>query len=253
MRKMKEDKMKQARPVIVTYDEEQEKKRLLEEKKKKYQQQQEEAMNELEEKKFVQTKWYMGDYAHTDDDENDLLYLLTQSSNGKWSVLENIHIHQIKLDLLQFDMTKPLDSFMVLRTRMNTPDDTVALMANIISEFLSQRFAQVLVKQRSDDPYDTLISVVPANKAVKTSKEMAAKGYIEGPDPSPVINLNEGDHIEIAFRGIFVTLQTDHLYLCTIQILSRNWKFTFRKSTNTYKRTSECIAERYKFIGAIVM
>ncbi|VDH93408.1 Hypothetical predicted protein, partial [Mytilus galloprovincialis] len=221
MRKMKEDKMKQARPVIVTYDEEQEKKRLLEEKKKKYQQQQEEAMNELEEKKFVQTKWYMGDYAHTDDDENDLLYLLTQSSNGKWSVLENIHIHQIKLDLLQFDMTKPLDSFMVLRTRMNTPDDTVALMANIISEFLSQRFAQVLVKQRSDDPYDTLISVVPANKAVKTSKEMAAKGYIEGPDPSPVINLNEGDHIEIAFRGnICDTTNRPPLFVYNSNIIS---------------------------------
>ncbi|XP_063437770.1 death domain-containing protein 1-like [Mytilus trossulus] len=221
MRKMKEDKMKQARPVIVTYDEEQEKKRLLEEKKKKYQQQQEEAMNELEEKKFVQTKWYMGDYAHTDDDETDLLYLLTQSSNGKWSVLENIHIHQIKLDLLQFDMTKPLDSFMVLRTRMNTPDDTVALMANIISEFLSQRFAQVLVKQRSDDPYDTLISVVPANKAVKTSKEMAAKGYIEGPDPSPVINLNEGDHIEIAFRGnICDTTNRPPLFVYNSNIIS---------------------------------
>lgn len=74
---------------------------------------------------------------------------------------------------------------------------------------------------RSDDPYDTLISVVPANKAVKTSKEMAAKGYIEGPDPSPVINLNEGDHIEIAFRGnICDTTNRPPLFVYNSNIIS---------------------------------
>lgn len=56
---------------------------------------------------------------------------------------------------------------------MNTPDDTVALMANIISEFLSQRFAQVLVKQRYviiDNTVNLQKNVCPrfANNDVKT-------------------------------------------------------------------------------------
>ena len=43
--------------------------------------------------------------------------------------------------------------------------------------------------------------MVPASKSNKAIKDMADKGYMEGPDPSPIINLNEGDHIEIVFRG----------------------------------------------------
>lgn len=200
MRKLKEEKMNAPRPVVVTYDEEQERKRQLEEKKKKYQQQQQEALQAEQEKK-VQTKWYMGDYAHTDDDENDLLFLVSRSANGKWVVHEDVHILQVKLDLLQFDMIKPFDSFMVLRTRINTSEEAVIPMAQTISDFLTQRFAQVVIKQRNDDPFDTIISVVPASKTTKATKEMAARGYLEGPDPSPIINLNEGDHIELAFRG----------------------------------------------------
>ena len=65
MRKLKEEKMKQTKPVIVTYSEEEEKRRLMEEKRRKYQQQQQEALEEEQEKK-VQAKWYMGDYAHND-------------------------------------------------------------------------------------------------------------------------------------------------------------------------------------------
>lgn len=200
MRKLKEEKMKQPKPVIMTYSEEEEKRRALEEKRKKYQQQQQDALEDQEEKK-VQAKWYMGDYAHNDDDENDQLFFLTRSNNGKWTVHDDVDIQQTKLDLLQFDIDKPFETFMVLRTRTNTPEDTVPPMAHIISEFLVQRFAQVIVKQRSDDPYDTVISVIPASKSAKLMKDLSGRGYVEGPDPSPIINLNEGDHIEITFKG----------------------------------------------------
>jgi hypothetical protein len=41
-----------------------------------------------------------------------------------------------------------LCSFMVLRTRINTSEEAVPPMAHTISDFLSQRFAQVIIKQR---------------------------------------------------------------------------------------------------------
>lgn len=41
-----------------------------------------------------------------------------------------------------------LYSFMVLRTRINTSEEAVPPMAHTISDFLSQRFAQVIIKQR---------------------------------------------------------------------------------------------------------
>jgi hypothetical protein len=44
----------------------QEKKRQMDEKKKKFQKQHKDALEEEQEEKKVQTKWYMGEYAHND-------------------------------------------------------------------------------------------------------------------------------------------------------------------------------------------
>ena len=43
------------------------------------------------------------------DDENDLLYLLARTGTGKWSVVPEVEIVQVKLDLLQFPMERPLE------------------------------------------------------------------------------------------------------------------------------------------------
>ena len=43
------------------------------------------------------------------DDENDLLYLLARTGTGKWSVVPEVEIVQVKLDLLQFTMERPLE------------------------------------------------------------------------------------------------------------------------------------------------
>ena len=39
---------------------------------------------------------------------------------------------------------------------------------------------------RSEDPYDTILSVVPANKTEKTLKKLSEEGYDDGPEPSQV-------------------------------------------------------------------
>ena len=40
---------------------------------------------------------------------------------------------------------------------------------------------------RSDDPYDTVLSVIPAAKTEKTLKKLSEEGYDDGPDPSQVV------------------------------------------------------------------
>ncbi|WAR28950.1 DTHD1-like protein [Mya arenaria] len=91
--------------------------------------------NEKEEPK--PTKWYMGDYAVNEDDENDNLFLISSHGN-KWAPVENVNIMQVKLDLLQFDLDRPLD--------------------------------------KSDDPFDTVMSVVPSTKTEKTLKKLSEEG-----------------------------------------------------------------------------
>ena len=39
---------------------------------------------------------------------------------------------------------------------------------------------------RSDDPYDTVLSVVPSTKSEKTLKTLSEEGYDDGPDASQV-------------------------------------------------------------------
>ncbi|XP_060082127.1 death domain-containing protein 1-like [Ylistrum balloti] len=195
IRKMKEEKMKNPVKVqVIDYEKEARK----EEQKKKAQQQKEAQMTEEDK---VTTKWYMGEYGNNDDDENDLLHFLSMSHTGKWTFHPEITVQQVKLDLLQFTLTQPFERFIVLRTRTNIAEENTPPIASAIFEFLSKRFAQVIVKQRSDDPFDCLINVVPVSKTQKVLKRLHESGYDDGPDPSSIVNINEGDVIEVSFRG----------------------------------------------------
>ncbi|XP_021350911.1 death domain-containing protein 1-like [Mizuhopecten yessoensis] len=195
IRKMKEEKMKHpVRAPVIDFEKEARK----EEEKKKARQQKETQMAEVEK---VTTKWYMGEYGHNDDDENDLLHFLSMSHTGKWTYHPEIKVQQAKLDLLQFTLTQPFERFMVLRTRTNIAEENTPAMASAIFTFLSKRFAQIIVKQRSDDPFDCLINVVPVSKTQKVLKRLNDTGYDEGPEPSSIVNINEGDVIEVSFRG----------------------------------------------------
>lgn len=48
---------------------------------------------------------------------------------------------------------------------------------------------------------DTLVNVVPANKCNQTIKRLSEAGYDEGPEMSGPVRVNEGDVIELTFRG----------------------------------------------------
>ncbi|XP_052785943.1 death domain-containing protein 1-like [Mya arenaria] len=200
MRKAKEEKMKNPPKIQILLPHEIEaiEKEKQKSKLQKMQEQLKAEENEKEEPK--PTKWYMGDYAVNEDDENDNLFLISSHGN-KWAPVENVNIMQVKLDLLQFDLDRPLDKFMVLRTKTNVLEDTVGNMANEVSNFLSQKLVQVILKQRSDDPFDTVMSVVPSTKTEKTLKKLSEEGYDDGPEPSQVLSINEGDVIEVGFRG----------------------------------------------------
>ena len=62
---------------------------------------------------------------------------------------------------------------------------------SISNEILSTTAGQnsdinINVGCRSDDPYDTVLSVVPSTKSEKTLKTLSEEGYDDGPDASQV-------------------------------------------------------------------
>lgn len=207
MRKLKEEKMKNPQKVnplpldVREKEENQGKQNKAKPKKKTLQEQLAEINAPPEEEKPKPTKWYMGDYAHNDDDENDNLYLVARTGTGKWFVVPEVDIAQVKLDLLQFTIEKPLEQFMVLRVRTNTEEELLPVMSSAISELLQKRYVQVVIKQRSDNPFDTRLEVAPVSRINKVIKHLNEDGFEDGPDPSLIVGVCEGDVIEINFRG----------------------------------------------------
>ncbi|XP_078328192.1 death domain-containing protein 1-like [Crassostrea virginica] len=207
MRRIKEEKMKNPQKVIPVPMDLREKEdnagkqNKAKPKKKTLQEQLAEINAPPEEEKPKPTKWYMGDYAHNDDDENDLLYLLARTGTGKWSVVPEVEIVQVKLDLLQFILERPLEQFMVLRVRTNTEEESLPVMSTAIHDLLQKRFVQAIIKQRSDNPFDTRLELAPINRVTKLLKQMNEDGFEDGPEPSQIIGVCEGDIIEINFRG----------------------------------------------------
>ncbi|XP_048251559.1 death domain-containing protein 1-like [Haliotis rufescens] len=190
IRKLKEEKMKNpVRVVPVTIEEEE-----REKERKRLQ------MADGEEKKQGHNKWYMGEYGASDDDENDLLFFLSHAY-GRWSVQPDVAISQAKLDLLTFAITKPYDRFMVIRTRANIVDEMAVSIATGLHDYLSKRYVQIVMKQRSEDAFDAVLHVTPVNKVDKLLTKLGDEGFGEGPTASQVLSISEGDTVEVTFRG----------------------------------------------------
>lgn len=54
---------------------------------------------------------------------------------------------------------------------------------------------------RSDNPFDTRLEVAPVSRINKVIKHLNEDGFEDGPDPSQIVGVCEGDIIEINFRG----------------------------------------------------
>ncbi|XP_064645460.1 uncharacterized protein LOC135498879 isoform X2 [Lineus longissimus] len=218
LKKLKEEKMKNSPRPVIDFEPEPVKKKgrapPVKEKKSKMdpaeairlamladQKGPEEDRDEPVKKKAEITKWYMGQYAATDDDESDNLFLVTFDEKNKWCVAEDIVVNQLKMDLLEFTMHKPLQRFMVLRTKTTIDAAGARLIADYIDNYLAQRHVKFIVKQRSEEPCDVSANCVPINRFERVSRKILDDGYEDGPDPSSDISVREGDLIEVGFKG----------------------------------------------------
>ncbi|KAK6184688.1 hypothetical protein SNE40_007107 [Patella caerulea] len=206
IRKMKEDKMKNpksAPKTLAEVERNEAKKAKKVAKVQQKQQQVEEGENDEEGAvsfKKTQNRWYMGEYASSDDDENDLLHFLVYS-NGRWNVEPEVHITATKIDLVTFDLPRTCDRFMVIRTRTNVLEDSVAQIGRGLNGYLDKKFVQVIIRQKTDDPFQATLTVTPAIRLEKTLKHLTEEGYEEEPCPPIQVCVTEGDTIEITFRG----------------------------------------------------
>ncbi|KAK7479539.1 hypothetical protein BaRGS_00029256, partial [Batillaria attramentaria] len=199
LRKQKEERMKgPTKPPAIPDDKEKEKQSKL-----KQAQAQATQGTEGEEGPVVrrqQTKWYMGQYGQTDDDENDDLCFIG-FMHGKWTHVPDVKVIQVKLDIVNLDIDFGWERFMVLRIRQGTAPELLGGLAKGINEQLARRFVTVVVKQRTEDQYEMCVHVVPTARLEKAVPQLAEEGYDDGPDPSHTVSLQEGDQVVVTFSG----------------------------------------------------
>ncbi|XP_064596326.1 death domain-containing protein 1-like [Liolophura sinensis] len=202
VRAAKEAKMTQPvrnNPVPLDMQDEEPKKKRKPQKQLQSQQQQEQ--EEEMTVRRTETRWYMGIYGGSDDDENDNLYLFHQFPSGRWAHIPDVNIQNVKLDVLQFQLDHPVERFVILRTRTNVDEEMAQHMVTTLEAALAMRTVQVILKQRSDDPFQAIAEVVTSSRVERTVNQLEEDGYKEGPDRSPDVTVCEGDIIEIGFRG----------------------------------------------------
>ncbi|KAK7095934.1 uncharacterized protein [Littorina saxatilis] len=146
------------------------------------------------------TKWYMGQYGQTEDDENDKLSLMA-FTGGRWTCQPEIEVKTVKVDLVTFDIDTAFDKVVVFRTRVDTEEDALKQLVKSLTEQLSRRSVKILIKQRAEDPYDACCNVVPTAVLERAEKQMKADGYTDGPDKCHSANVKEGDAILLTLRG----------------------------------------------------
>lgn len=209
-RRLKEEKMKQPVKVAVqvpTMNQEKDEAKEKQEKEKKRLQQYESPESEAVVTK--PTKWYMGEYANSDDDETDRFFFAYQAGK-KWRVESDLDIKQVKVDLLSFYLQHPVEKFIILRTRTSVDEDSALALALGLDEHLSKRFVEAVVRQRTENPFEVVLQITPVTKRDAVVTNLAQKGFESGPAPSHVLCLHEGDVIEVGFSGNIESDNNNH-------------------------------------------
>jgi hypothetical protein len=90
---------------------------------------------------------------------------------------------------------------MVLRLKAETSSTTAEDIATTIEKHINRRVVVFLLRQRSDDPSDVIITCTNINRTDRAQRRLNEAGYEEGPSPSKDIIVQEGQRLWIKFRG----------------------------------------------------
>ncbi|XP_064627950.1 death domain-containing protein 1-like [Lineus longissimus] len=137
-----------------------------------------------------------------EEEPEDKLIMLKKEHTGPWDVKGLItHTQSKNKDIAVVELTEPVDRFMVLRLKADTPSTTAEDIATTIEKHINRRVVVCLLRQRSDDPSDVIITCTNINRIDRAQRKLNEAGYEDGPSPSKDIIVHEGQKLWINFRG----------------------------------------------------
>ncbi|KAL5009617.1 hypothetical protein ScPMuIL_011922 [Solemya velum] len=161
-----------------------------------------------------------------EDESEDMLHLLERDAHGSWSKVQGVTFTQVKnKDMVIFEIPHSFERFILLRTKSGVGIAKAEKIGNLVENYLLEKPMQVVLRQKSTNALDTLVTCTIASKLNKTLSKLAAEGYNEGPEPGKPLMVREGQVMHIKFRGNVQCISEDAVL-----------KFTY----NTYIKCRTC-------------
>jgi hypothetical protein len=192
------------------------------------------------------TKWYMGQYGQTEDDDNDKLCLLATAHGNKYLYCSNVVITCPKPDAVAFDIDTAYDKMVVIRVRHETSEEELKLIVADLCQQLTFRSVRIIVRHKESDPYDVCLQVGMYSVQDRMERVLKEEGYVTDPMDkyNGHANIKEGDSLIIQLRGNLVSPGWDsdqrHLIFnsnlpCKLSFKVREYDRYLQKSFEQYR------------------
>jgi hypothetical protein len=139
-------------------------------------------------------------------DTEDMIQLLVKDTGGKWRHRDNIKLEQQR-DCVVFQLNEIVHRLILLRTMPDVDSTNLCRMATSLESSLQERPAQLVVRQSARDATLVFIECCRRDAVDKLlSGRLKAAKFTDGPEPSRLFVLREGDLVEISFRDNIDTI-----------------------------------------------
>jgi hypothetical protein len=112
---------------------------------------------------------------------------------------------------------------------------------------LSDRPAHLVVRQRPDDPASVCIELTRPDQLERTLERLAGLGYSDGPDPSRVVSLREGDLVRLTLRDNIQEIVYNRADDSTVPVEETKYEFLYNSNLSSSLGRQILVRERDVF------
>ncbi|XP_053716703.1 death domain-containing protein 1 [Synchiropus splendidus] len=137
--------------------------------------------------------------------ENREQLKVVASTDGQWSVLENVVIRNQQNGLVSLELNESFESLLVARLMSDAQPCHLTCLAEQLQEHFSHHSVVIALLRRDSEPHSVLLAAVPARDLSWELTKLQAQGYSRHAETSSEIWMREGDQLLIRLGGNITT------------------------------------------------
>nr|XP_006817674.1 PREDICTED: axoneme-associated protein mst101(2)-like [Saccoglossus kowalevskii] len=135
-------------------------------------------------------------------EELETLHVLVRNNNTAWHEMKSVRLSYCKNDVVSFELNSPVHRVVLIRTSAK-PDSNSAMvhLANMVEDWIKVKIVSIIVHQHVEDRSHVMVQLSPYSKIDDIEDKMINEGFEGPPDPSPEIEMVEGEQVMVVFDG----------------------------------------------------